>query len=130
MSATVGGGGGAAGGGGEGGCESGQDTEADNEPPHNAPLPPLVVGVGDGRPGESMSEGGVQYGKRPRMAEEEQPLSVGLVEPADGLEPSPPVVVVEEDPVCPPPQGKTPGRCLQVQVDRHTLGFEHRTFSL
>ncbi|KAG7258996.1 hypothetical protein CRUP_021968 [Coryphaenoides rupestris] len=95
MSATVGGG---------GGCESGQDTEADNEPPQSAPLPPLVVGVGDGRPGESMSEGGVPYAKRPRMAEEEQPLGVGLVEPADGLEPSPPVVVVEEDLVCPPPQ--------------------------
>ncbi|KAK0150159.1 Telomerase Cajal body protein 1 [Merluccius polli] len=76
MSASAGGGGGG------GGGESGQDTEADGEPPQSArPVPPEGVDV---ELGERAEEGGFPYAKRPRMTEDELDLAL---ERADGQEP-------------------------------------------
>ncbi|KAJ3585457.1 hypothetical protein NHX12_014176, partial [Muraenolepis orangiensis] len=89
------------GGAGGGGGESGQDTEADSEPPQSAPPVPPSDCVQPGESGSSMSEGGLPYGKRPRMTED---TPLGCVEPADGQEEQEEPVVVEEDPVpCRPP---------------------------
>ncbi|CAL8376556.1 unnamed protein product [Boreogadus saida] len=75
------------------GIESGQDTEADSEPPHSAPVaPPECVAV---EHGESLEEGGFAYAKRARLTDEE----LVFVDPADGQAP----LAVEEDPVQPAP---------------------------
>uniref|UniRef100_A0A8C4ZF75 Telomerase Cajal body protein 1 n=1 Tax=Gadus morhua TaxID=8049 RepID=A0A8C4ZF75_GADMO len=83
------------------GIESGQDTEADSEPPHSAPVaPPECVGV---EHGESLEEGGFVYAKRARLTDEE----LVFVDPADGQAP----LAVEEDPVQP-----APGKILVVHL--------------
>ena len=83
------------------GIESGQDTEADSEPPHSAPVaPPECVGV---EHGESLEEGGFAYAKRARLTDEE----LVFVDPADGQAP----LAVEEDPVQP-----APGKILVVHL--------------